>query len=124
MAVDGPIPFRVDRHNRIRITTRNPYTREQVNISGAHLTFQCKQTLNTGATVLFEKKNETAGGSSGQIEEIDGLVSGVYRVRSTPDDLTGLSIGATYWVETKMTSGGEDATIFQEQILILPSMVD
>ena len=124
LSVDGPIPLKVDRHAAIRITTRNPYTREQVNITGAELIFQCKLTLNTGAAILFERKNLTAGGDATQIEEVDALVSGVYRVHTTPTNLTGLDIGGTYWCETKMTSGGKDATIFQEQIVILPSMVD
>lgn len=124
LSTDGPIPLKVDRHATIRITTRNPYTREQVNITGAHLVFQCKSDLNTGATVLFERKNLAAGGDTTQIEEVNALVSGVYRVHTTPDNLTGLSIAGTYWCETKMTSGGKDSTIFQEQIVILPSLVD
>lgn len=118
------IPIRIDRHTPIRITTRNPYTKEQVNISGAALTFQTKNVLNTGAEVLIDLKNATAGGDATQIEEVDALVSGVYRVHISPDNLTGLDVGGTYWCETKMTSGGKDATIFQEQIVILPSLVD
>ena len=125
MSNEGPIPLKWDRHATIRITTKNPNNRDQiVNISGAQLVFQCKDELSTGATVLFERKNTAAGGDSSQIEEVEALVSGVYRVHTTPDNLTGLSIGGTYWVETKMTSGGKDSTIFQEEIMILPSLVD
>lgn len=119
-----PIPIPVDRHTTLRVTTRNPFTRRQVNITGASLIFQSKAVLNTGATVLFELKNETAGGSDSEIEEVSGLVSGVYRLHISPSNLTGLNIGGTYWCETKMTSGGKDSTIFQEKLEIVATLVD
>lgn len=117
------IPIAVDRHADLRITTKNPRTKEYVCITGAALIFQSKLTLDTGAAVLFELKNTTAGGSDSQLSEYN-LTSGIYDVHITPTNLTGLSINGTYWVETKMTLGGKDSTIFQKQIVILPSLVD
>jgi len=117
------IPIAVDRHTDLRITTRNPNTKEYALITGAQLTFQAKATLDTGATVLFELKNTAAGGGVSQISEYD-LTSGIYDVHITPTNLTGLSIHGTYWVETKMTLASKDVTIFQRQIAILPSLVD
>lgn len=117
------IPIAVDRHADLRITTKNPKTKKHSYITGAALVFQAKLTLDTGATALFELKNTAAGGNDSQISEYD-LTSGIYDVHITPTNLTGLSIGGTYWVETKMTLAEKDITIFQEQIVILPSLVD
>lgn len=117
------IPIIVDRHADLRITTINPKTKEHAYITGAALVFQSKLTLDTGAAVLFELKNATAGGSDSQLSDYD-LTSGIYDVHITPTNLTGLSIGGTYWVETKMTLAGKDVTIFQQQIAIMPTAVD
>ena len=117
------IPITIDRHTDLRITTKNPKTKEYAYITGAALVFQAKLTLDTGATALFELKNATAGGNDSQISDYD-LTSGIYDVHITPTNLTGLSIGGTYWGETKMTLAGKDITIFQRQIAIMPTAVD
>lgn len=117
------IPIDIDRHTTLRITTKNPNDKKQiVNITGAELVFQAKTELSTGASVLFELKNETAGGTG--IEDVSGLVSGIYKLHITPDHLTGLDVGSKYWGETKMILSGKETTIFRERIVIMPSMVD
>ena len=117
------ILLKTDRHSSLKITTRHPITKAYPNITGAELTFQIKTELNTGATILVNLKNIAAGGASTQIEDFD-LTSGIYKLHITPDHLTGLDVGSTYWGETKMTLASKDETIFQRKILILPSMVD
>ena len=120
---DDKIGIYVDRHSDIKIATRNPQTKEFCLITGASLTFQFKETLDTGATPLVDLKNTQAGGNSTQIEDYD-LTSGIYIVHINPTNLTGLCINGTYWGETKMSLGGKDATIFQRRFVILPTAVD
>lgn len=120
MSEDNVVVF-ADRHAVLRVTTKNPNTKQVVNITGALLVFQVKQELITGATALFELKNELAGGTG--VEDYM-TISGVYKLHITPDHLTGLSINGTYWCETKMTSGGKDSTIFQKKFKVVPTLVD
>ena len=118
---DDYVAVYADRHATIRITTKNPITKQAVNITGAALVFQTKLELTTGSTALFELKNEIAGGTG--IEDYM-TISGVYKLHITPDHLTGLGINGTYWCETKMTSGGKDSTIFQKKFKVIPTLVD
>lgn len=121
MSIDDDVVVYADRHATLRITTKNPNTKQAVNITGAALIFQCKENLNTGASALFELQNETAGGTG--VEDYN-LESGVYKVHITPTNLTGLSINGTYWCETKMTLSGKDSTIFQKRFKVVPTLVD
>ena len=123
MSNQDKVVVKYDRHATLKITTRHPKTKAYSDIRNAVLVFQIKRNLDINEAVITDKKNQSAGGSSAEIEDYS-LISGIYKVHLAPDDLTGLDIDGSYWCETKMTLSGKDATIFQKPFMVTKTLID
>lgn len=115
-----PIVVNQDRHTTLLVTTRNKYTKEELLITGASLTFEIKTSKDKNATALVQKQNSTAGGDATEIED-SNLTGGEYKVHLLPDDTSGLG---NYWCETKMTLAAKDTTILLAKFQVVPVVID
>lgn len=109
-----------DRHSTLKITTKNPITKVVVDITGASLVFQIKQSLDINATALVERKNTAAGGDATEIED-SNLTNGEYKVHLIPTHVADLG---KFFCEVKMTLAAKDTTIFQKRFNVVPVVID
>ena len=87
-----------------------------LNLTDAELTFTVKE-LEGDLIPKFQRKNENAGGSDGEIEMMPPE-SGEFTVHIIPSNTSTLEANQFYWYDIQMVKDGKTLTIIKDKLLL------
>jgi hypothetical protein len=85
-----------------------------IDVTDAELIFSVKETEDD-VSPLFQRKNENAGGSEGEIEMVDPA-AGKFTVHVIPSNTSSLDGNQFYWYDIQMVKDGKTLTLIKDKL--------